>query len=272
MIVGAAGPPRAELADVVAPDDEALDRILAGVERNPLAATALAVLLRGAEERSVADGLVAESTTYSMLQGGPEFAAWRSSRPVRAAADEAEPAVRWTRHGDRLEVVLDRPRVHNAYNTAMRDGLIDALTVAAADPSVVEVHLRGAGRSFCSGGDLDEFGSRADPASAHGLRLRRSAARLIHLLRDRTTAYIHGACMGSGIELPAFAGRIVAHPDTRIGLPEVALGLIPGAGGTVSLPRRIGRHRTALLALSGDTIDAATAHDWGLVDELEPTN
>ena len=65
-----------------------------------------------------------------------------------------------------------------------------------------------------------------------------------------------------------FAGRVVARPDTRIGLPELGLGLVPGAGGTVSLTRRIGRHRTAYLALSGDVIDARTALDWGLLDAV----
>jgi enoyl-CoA hydratase/carnithine racemase len=82
-------------------------------------------------------------------------------------------------------------------------------------------------------------------------------------------AHLHGACVGSGIELPAFAGRVLAAPDTTIALPEVGLGLLPGAGGTVSLPRRIGRHRTALLALARPSIDASTALAWGLVDELE---
>jgi enoyl-CoA hydratase/carnithine racemase len=86
---------------------------------------------------------------------------------------------------------------------------------------------------------------------------------------DRVVAFLHGSCFGSGIELSAFAARVVARPDTVIGLPEVSLGLIPGAGGTVSLPRRIGRHRTAWLALTGRTIDAATARAWGLVDEIE---
>jgi enoyl-CoA hydratase/carnithine racemase len=62
---------------------------------------------------------------------------------------------------------------------------------------------------------------------------------------------------------------VVAAPDTKIGLPEVGMGLIPGAGGTVSLPRRVGRHRTAWLALTRDTIDAPTALDWGLVDAIE---
>jgi len=61
----------------------------------------------------------------------------------------------------------------------------------------------------------------------------------------------------------------VAHPDTRFALPELALGLVPGAGGTVSLPRRVGRHRTALLGLTGAPIDAATALDWGLVDAVQ---
>jgi enoyl-CoA hydratase/carnithine racemase len=74
--------------------------------------------------------------------------------------------------------------------------------------------------------------------------------------------------MGSGIELPAFAGRLIARPGARFGLPEIGMGLIPGAGGTVSIPARIGRHRAALLALSGDVIDTDTALQWGLIDEI----
>ncbi|HEX6656442.1 MAG TPA: enoyl-CoA hydratase/isomerase family protein, partial [Ilumatobacter sp.] len=88
-------------------------------------------------------------------------------------------------------------------------------------------------------------------------------------LADRVVVHLHGACFGSGIELPAFVTRVIAAPDVRVALPELALGLIPGAGGTVSLPRRIGRHRTAQLALTGETIDAATALDWGLVDQID---
>jgi enoyl-CoA hydratase/carnithine racemase len=80
---------------------------------------------------------------------------------------------------------------------------------------------------------------------------------------------VHGACVGAGVELPAFAGRVVARPDARFRLPEVAMGLVPGAGGTVSIPRRIGRQATALLALTGDTIDAPTALALGLVDEID---
>ena len=77
--------------------------------------------------------------------------------------------------------------------------------------------------------------------------------------------------MGGGIELAAFADHIVAHPETAIALPEISLGLIPGAGGTVSITRRIGRHRTAALALTGQTIGADTALRWGLVDTIART-
>ncbi len=86
---------------------------------------------------------------------------------------------------------------------------------------------------------------------------------------DRTTVHIHGSTVGSGIELAAFAHEVVADGGTRISLPEVHLGLIPGAGGTVSLPRRIGRHATMLLAVGLPWIDAEVALGWGLVDRLE---
>jgi enoyl-CoA hydratase/carnithine racemase len=79
---------------------------------------------------------------------------------------------------------------------------------------------------------------------------------------------VHGACIGAGVELPAFAGRVVARPDATFRLPEVSMGLVPGAGGTVSIPRRIGRERFAPWALAGETIDATTALSWGLVDEI----
>jgi enoyl-CoA hydratase/carnithine racemase len=265
-----AGPPGlAAVADVVPESDADLEALLATVEACPLAATALAMLLRHSEGRSVADCLLAESAVYSTLQGGPEFAAWRAGRPSREPLAEGGPVVVCKRDGPRLEVRLNRPARRNAFSGRMRDELLDALAVAALDDSVAEVHLRGEGPSFCSGGDLDEFGTFPDPATAHLVRIGRSAGAAIHALTDRVVAHLHGACVGSGIELAAFAGRVVAAPDTTIALPEVSFGLVPGAGGTVSVPRRIGRHRTALLALARRDIDAPTALAWGLVDQLE---
>jgi enoyl-CoA hydratase/carnithine racemase len=89
------------------------------------------------------------------------------------------------------------------------------------------------------------------------------------LQRDRVTSRIQGACIGAGIEIAAAAGRLVADRDAWFHLPEVGMGLIPGAGGTVTVPRRIGRRRTAWMALLGEPLDARTALDWGLVDALE---
>jgi len=252
----------------LAPGDPAVDRAAATVDADPLAATALALLLRGGDGRSIGEGLVAESTAYGLLQSGPEFARWRAAQARVDRPHDEGPAVLVERHGDELEITLNRPRVRNALDASMRDGLDEALRIASFDPDITVVHLRGAGPSFCSGGDLDEFGTRSDPPSAHLIRLLRSPARTLATVGDRTVAHLHGDAVGSGIELAAFARRVEAHPGTRISLPEVRLGLIPGAGGTVSLPRRIGRHRTLLLALGLDVLDLATALEWGLIDDV----
>jgi enoyl-CoA hydratase/carnithine racemase len=258
-----------DLCDVVAEEGEpALDRIVENLQARPIACTTLALLLRGHDAGRLDDGLVAESAAYSVLQAGPEFAAWRAAHPVRGERDEGR-RVRVERDGDTLRVTLTRPERLNALDAQMRDELIEALNVAAADPGVAAVELRGEGRAFCAGGDLDEFGSRPDPATAHLVRLERSVGRALAGLTSSTSAFVHGACVGSGIELAAFTGRVVAAPDTEIALPEIGLGLVPGAGGTVSVRRRVGRLRTAWLAFSGCTIDAATAHAWGLVDEVD---
>jgi len=233
---------------------------------NPVAATVLALLLRGSDRRGAAEGLAAESAAYSTLQAGPEFARWRAGRPMRDRVDDDQPRVRCRRHGDRLEITLSRPDTRNALDARMRDELCEAFLLAALDDAL-NVHIQGEGSSFCAGGDLDEMGSRDDPATAHLTRLHRSPARLLATVASRTMAHLHGACVGSGVELPAFAARVVVAPDTFFCLPEVRLGLVPGAGGTVSLPARIGRHRTAWLALTGRQVDATTAIAWGLADD-----
>jgi hypothetical protein len=253
---------------VVAEDDPMLPAIVEQATRCPVAAVSLAVLLRGGEVRTVDDGLAAESAVYSTLQAGAEFGAWRASRGDPSLPPDVEPPVLTERDGDELRIVLNRPRRHNAVTMALRDALSEALTLAAADDSIIAVHLSGNGPSFCSGGDLGEFGSFPDPATAHVTRLTRSPARLAHLIADKLHVHLHGSCMGAGIEVPALARHVIAAPDTVIALPEVALGLVPGAGGTASIPRRIGRQRTAALALSGARINATTALAWGLVDEI----
>lgn len=266
--VGDATDPGAVMCDVVlARKDPRLEEVLTAVQHHPVPASTLVGLLRGSEDRSIDDGLLLESAAYSALQAGEEHQVWRVRRLRREVPLTDEPAVLVARDGDRLHVTLHRPERHNAFSASMRDGLLAALDVARADAGL-RVELDGLGPSFSSGGDLDEFGTATDPAIAHLVRTQASVARSMAAVAARTTAHLHGACIGAGIELPAFAAHVTCAPDAQIGLPELQLGLIPGAGGTVSLPRRIGRQRTALLALSGQPIDARTALDWGLVDEL----
>jgi enoyl-CoA hydratase/carnithine racemase len=260
--------PRDIGCDLWSADQADVGRWVDAAVRRPHACVAAALLLRRPRS-DVWDGLVAESTTYSMLQSGPEFAAWLAApgRPGRAG-DRGRRVGCADLPGGVAEVVLTRPARHNALDVQMRDELLDALDDLRhrAGPIV----LRGEGESFCSGGDLGEFGSFEDPAAAHLVRLRRSLAWRFAELGPRIIAGLHGACLGAGIELPAFAGRVVAAADALLGLPEAGLGLIPGAGGTVSIPRRIGATRTLDLIVTGTPVDAATACSWGLVDEVVP--
>jgi enoyl-CoA hydratase/carnithine racemase len=167
------------------------------------------------------------------------------------------------------EIVLTRPTRHNALDVQMRDELLSVLERFRLQPPPTIV-VRGEGPSFCSGGDLGEFGTFPDPASAHEVRLRRSLAWRFAELGPRIVVGLHGACLGAGIELSAFARLVVAADDASIGLPENSLGLIPGAGGTVSIRRRIGAKRTLDMIVSGTRIDSGTALAWGLVDEVVP--
>ncbi|WP_082944698.1 enoyl-CoA hydratase/isomerase family protein [Mycobacterium sp. 852013-50091_SCH5140682] len=241
-------------------------------ERWPLAAAVCDDVLRSLDVAAPAfGGLITESLAYSTLQSGPEFARWLHERGPATAPLLPDP-VQTDRDGNTLHIRFNRPQRHNAFSTDARAALLEALEVARLDPSVDEVVLSGNGRSFCSGGDLAEFGSFEDPATAHLARTRHSPALVLDALTGRLgrrcRADVHGQVLGSGLEMAAFCGWVSAHPQATLGLPELTLGLIPGAGGTVSITRRIGRWRTAYLVLTGRSIDAATALDWGLVDEI----
>lgn len=264
---------------VLAPDDVPaplavppgeLDQIAAAAMASPAAAVALVQLLRLSESCSTADGLVAESLAYSTLQSGPQFQAWLATQPTRLVRVNPEPAVRAERVGSTLRLTLNRPERHNAFSAEMRDGLVEQLRAASIDPSLDGVVLDGAGATFCSGGDLAEFGTTPDPGTAHRVRSVRSAAFWIDRLAAKTRVMVHGTCVGAGVELPAYAHDVAAHPDTTFRLPEVAMGLVPGAGGTVSIARRIGRQRLCYFALTNTEIDAAGALSWGLIDRINP--
>lgn len=263
------GDRRAVTVDSVA---ATVDELTARCRRWPHASGICDDVLRAVDPRGpTLSGVVAESLAYSTLQAGPEFAQWLRDRgPVRMP--EIPDPVRASRDGDVVRIAFNRPQRHNAFSTDARAALLEALTVAQLDPSVTGVVLSGAGPSFCSGGDLAEFGTFADPASAHLARTRYSPALALDALAARLgracRAEVHGRVMGSGLEMAAFCGWVSSRDNAVFGLPELALGLLPGAGGTVSVTRRIGRWRTAYLVLSGRTIDADTASAWGLVDEI----
>jgi enoyl-CoA hydratase/carnithine racemase len=252
--------------------DDALTDLSARCARWPQAAAVCDDVLRSVDPvASVFGGVITESLAYSTLQSGSEFARWLDERGPVALPEIPDP-VQVERLGDTLHVRFNRTRRHNAFTTDARAALLEALEVARLDHSVTEVVLSGNGPSFCSGGDLAEFGTFVDPASAHLARTRHSPALALAELTERLgtacRAEVHGQVLGSGLEMAAYCGHVRCDPHATIGLPELALGLIPGAGGTVSITRRIGRWRTAYLVLSGATVDASTALAWGLVDEI----
>ena len=235
----------------------------------PVATAILARLLRMGERLSFEEALELESLAYSTLLGAAEFRRWRASAVIGQNIPTAIEPVRYERTDDDVTLVLASPGNHNAMTATMRDALFEGLSAVVDDPSKPSLLLRGEGKCFSTGGHLPEFGSATDMAQAHVIRVLRSAALLLHKLGDRAEARVHGNCIGSGIEVPAAAARRVAAPSTIVQLPELRMGLIPGAGGTVTVSRAIGRHRLFWLALGGFRVGASQALDWGLFHRLE---
>jgi len=235
----------------------------------PRAAAVVVQLLRVLPALSPQEGLTVESLAYAVLQGSAEHAGWLAGR--RGQADRRERSagqVSAIRSDDRLSIMLNHPESGNAIDQHMRDQLFEAFALAALDPDIRHISLRGAGRTFSLGAELEEFGTTTDPATAHAIRSLTLPAREVSRCADRLEVHVRGGCVGSGLELAAWASRFTASPDAWFHLPELAMGILPGAGGCVSLTRRIGRQRTALMILSGKRITARTALGWGLVDAI----
>ena len=257
--------------DLIANGPEDLQRLAANIRRWPQASAMLVQVLRATAQLGTVDGLAVESMAYATLQGGAEFARWLAGRkPSSSSAGCSEDILLLDRQAGRLEVVLNCPENRNALSKGMRDALTDAFRWVVQDTSITRVEVSARGPCFSAGGDLTEFGSTTDLAQAHRIRMTHMPARYLAACRDRCQFRLHGACIGAGIELPAFAAGLTATPDARFRLPEVGMGLIPGAGGCVSIPRRIGRQRTARMAILGDDVGSDEALAWGLIDAIEP--
>jgi enoyl-CoA hydratase len=259
-----------EACDVIVADADDLAPIIRTVTAAPIAAMVLVQLLRATENLPVAAGLVAESLAYATLQAGPEFKRWLAEQPLRPPDDRWDPGPPVLLEPDEagLEIRLNRPSRWNALSIEMRDALVEAFQLVAADAGITRARVTARGRCFSIGGDLAEFGTTPDPATGHLVRSLRLPTAALALCAERVEFHLHGACIGAGIELPALAHRVTAAPDAFFQLPELRFGLIPGAGGCISLPRRIGRRRTAYMALSGRRIAAAKALEWGLIDAI----
>lgn len=256
----------------IAPDrlDAQLAAVRATAAQSPIATAMLARVLRLGEGLEFEAALELESLAYSTLLGGAEFARWLAAAPHGESGAQAADPVRYDRADDHVTLTLASPGNRNAMTAAMRDALYEALANVLEDPSLPSLTLRGEGRCFSTGGDLPEFGTARDLAAAHVIRTQRSCGRLLHRLGSRAATHLHGACIGSGIEVPAAAARRTGAPDLIVQLPELRMGLIPGAGGTVSLARAIGRHRLLWLTLGAFRIGAGQAFDWGLIHSIEP--
>jgi enoyl-CoA hydratase len=246
-----------------------VEALMRQIARAPRAAALAVQLLRGLEGLAADRALQFESCCYGLLQGSEEHARWLASRAALPRQSAAAGRVVVDRCGAELCIVLDRPLARNAIDRVMRDQLAAAFCVAAADPEVRSIKLRALGAAFSVGADLAEFGTTRDPATAHLIRSRSLPAGSIGARAAILDVHVQGACIGAGLEIAAFAARLTASSEAWFQLPELSMGLIPGAGGCVSVPRRIGRQRATLMILSGRRISAQTALHWGLIDALE---
>jgi 3-hydroxyacyl-CoA dehydrogenase len=163
--------------------------------------------------------------------------------------------------GDIAVLTLNSPPV-NALSANVRDGIRDGAQKAAADPAVKALVLICEGRTFVAGADISEFGKPPKGATLGELEssLEGNSKPII--------AAIHGTALGGGLEVAMMCHYRVGVPSAKFGLPEIKLGLIPGAGGTQRLPRLIGVERGLEAILSGNFINAKNALEWGIVDEV----
>ncbi len=170
-------------------------------------------------------------------------------------------SVTTVRHGDIAEVIVNNPPV-NALSWHVRQGLTDSFAELIADDSVAAIVLRCDGSTFIAGADISEFGK---PFQGPDLNATLNA---IEAASKPVIAAIHGTALGGGLETAMVCHYRVAVPSAKLGVPEVKLGLLPGAGGTQRLPRIVGVQVAAEMTSSGDPLSAARAAEVGLVDRV----
>lgn len=266
IAVGPAKHAQAARADALDGEVATLSLLLSKIEQAPQASAMLVQLLRSIEGLEPARALPLESMAFAALQGGSEFAVWLAGCKPAPFSPSGE--VRVSREGGTLNVLMDRPVALNAIDRLMRDALFEAFSLAALDPGITKVRLRGRGACFSVGADLAEFGTTRDPVAAHGIRSVTLPAYPMAKRAEIYDVHVQGGCVGSGLEIAAFAGRLTASANAWFQLPETGMGILPGFGGCVSIPRRMGRQRATGLMLSGKRISAKAALRLGLIDAI----
>ena len=170
-------------------------------------------------------------------------------------------------------VTLNRPQFLNAYNIQMRDDLFEVLHAIRDDDEVRVALFKGAGeKAFCAGADLSEFLTAPPPVTARQIRFDRDVWGLFLSIPQPLIAVLHGYVLGSGIEMAVCCDLRITSDNAQIGLPEVALGINPAAGGTQALPRAVGPAGALEMLLTGRWMDAREALQIKLVNRVVPAD
>lgn len=169
--------------------------------------------------------------------------------------------VKLERHDEVGIVTVNSPPV-NALSAAVRGGILECIKAAVADPAIKGIVLTCAGRTFIAGADITEFGKPPKPPALNDVLAE------IENSPKPVVAAIHGTALGGGLEVALACHFRVAVKEAKLGLPEVKLGLLPGAGGTQRLPRAVGPELAVKMIVGGDPIGAAEALKNGLIEEI----
>lgn len=168
-----------------------------------------------------------------------------------------------------LTITLNRPDILNAYNIQMRDEMWQALLAIKDDQEVKVIILKGAGeKAFCAGADLTEFTTAPSQTIARQVRRLRPIWELWASIRKPFICALHGYVIGSGLEMALLCDIRIASPEVKIRLPEVALGMLPAAGGSQTLTKLTGISTASKMLLTTNTISANEALQMGIISKI----
>ncbi|WP_312346831.1 2,3-dehydroadipyl-CoA hydratase PaaF [Leclercia sp.] len=173
-----------------------------------------------------------------------------------------------TRHGRVLLLTLNRPAARNALNNGLLSELATTLEAAAADSDISVCVITGNERFFAAGADLNEMAEKDLAATLNDIRPQLWAR--INAFNKPLIAAVNGYALGAGCELALLCDVVIAGENARFGLPEITLGIMPGAGGTQRLIRSVGKSLASKMVLTGESITARQALAAGLVSDVHP--